>query len=78
MMTPVARIYHDRLRRDVARQVRSAMALQRLGKSGFGRSLIVGGAGLAPWILPMMAAWSRVPDRALRDLGVAAEPGTKG
>ena len=67
-----ARTYHARLRSDVARQVRSATALQRVGDSGLGRAFIMTSAALAPPLLSMMAAWSRVPDRALRDLGVPA------
>lgn len=65
-----AHTYHARVRSDVARQVRSATALQRLGDSGVGRSFIMASAGLAPHLLPMMAAWSRLPDRALQELGV--------
>jgi flavin-dependent dehydrogenase len=65
-----AHTYHTRVRSDVARQVRSATALQRLGDSRLGRSFIMASAVLAPHLLPMMAAWSRLPDRALKELGV--------
>jgi flavin-dependent dehydrogenase len=66
-----ARAYHAQLRKDVAWQVRSATTLQRLGDGGLGRSLIMASATLAPHLLSAMATLSRVPDRALRELGVA-------
>lgn len=69
--------YHDFLRRDVRRQVRSATALQRLGGNRFGQSFILAAAAIAPSILSAMASWSRVPDRALRDSGISVSLETR-
>ncbi len=68
--TPAA--YHAAFRRDCARQIARATALQRLGTGGVGRRLVVGGIGLLPGLLRWAAALTRVPPAALARAGIAA------
>ncbi|HZZ34550.1 MAG TPA: hypothetical protein VFE03_02400, partial [Caulobacteraceae bacterium] len=62
--------YHRRLRADLHRQVRLAAWLQRAVQAWPGP--ILAGLGLAPRMLGLLAAWTRVPDHALRREGLAA------
>ena len=64
--------YHARLRADVSRQVSLATALQRLASTRLGRGGVLAGAAAAPAALRALAAWTRVPDRALRRAAGAA------
>jgi flavin-dependent dehydrogenase len=60
-----ASAYHARLRRDVARQVALAIRLQRLCEAAPGRAALLALAGLAPALLTLAAAWTRIPARAI-------------
>jgi flavin-dependent dehydrogenase len=61
--------YQARLRGDVARQVRLATGLQRLGSSRSGRFALIAGLGAAPAALAALARWTRVEPRALARAG---------
>ena len=63
--------YHARLRADIARPVRLASWLQRRVETWPGRRPIVFGLGLFPRSLARIAAWTRVPEPALRRAGLA-------
>lgn len=60
-----ASAYHDRLRGDVARQVGLAARLQRLCETPLGRGALLRLAALAPSLLTLAAARTRVPARAI-------------
>ncbi len=62
--------YHAAFRRDCARQIGRATALQRLGEGRTGRRLLVGGIGLLPGLLRWAAAATRVPPAALHRAGL--------
>ena len=66
-----AAAYHARLRGDVARPIRLASWLQRRVETWPGRQSAVFGLGLLPRSLARLAAWTRVPERALRRAGLA-------
>lgn len=57
------------LRRDVARQVRLAMAVQRLARTRWGPLALVAGFGALPGALSALARLTRVPPRALARVG---------
>ena len=63
--------YHAAFRRDCARQIGRATALQRGGETGVGRRVIVAGIGVLPGLLRWAAAWTRVPPAALHRAGLA-------
>ncbi len=63
--------YHAAFRRDCARQIGRATALQRLGEGGAGRQIVLAGIGVLPRLLRWAAALTRVPPAALRRAGVA-------
>ncbi len=63
--------YHAAFRRDCARQIGRATALQRLADGGAGRRLVLAGIGVLPGLLRWAAALTRVPPAALRRAGVA-------
>lgn len=65
-----AHAYHRRLAGDVARQIRLAVWLQRRAEGWPGRHAAVAGLSLIPSALPRLAAWTRVPDAALRRAGL--------
>ncbi len=71
-----ASAYH----RDVARQLRGqimlASALDRISQAGLGRRALGEACRLYPGLLTVLAAWTRVPGRALGQAGpaVAVEP----
>ncbi|MBU6365290.1 MAG: electron transfer flavoprotein [Gemmatimonadetes bacterium] len=56
-------------RRDVARQVRLAMAVQRLARTRWGPLALVAGFGALPGALSALARLTRVPPRALARVG---------
>lgn len=62
--------YHRRLESDVARQIRLAVWLQRRAEGWPGRHAAIGALSLIPSALPRLAAWTRVPDAALRRAGL--------
>ncbi|MGA0601365.1 NAD(P)/FAD-dependent oxidoreductase [Caulobacter sp. KR2-114] len=62
--------YHRRLADDVGRQIRLAVWLQRRAEGWPGRHAAVGALGLVPAALPRLAAWTRVPEAALRRAGL--------
>ena len=64
--------YHRCLRADIAGPLRRAGALYRLGRSGAGQATIVTAAALAPAVLRLAAALTRVPDRAIARLMLQA------
>ncbi|MFI4976481.1 MAG: NAD(P)/FAD-dependent oxidoreductase [Caulobacterales bacterium] len=64
--------YHAALRADVAPHVRLATWMQRRVEGWPGRHAVVFGLGLVPGALQRFAAWTRVPEPALRRAGVAA------
>lgn len=64
--------YHARLIADVGRQVRLAAWMQRAAEGFPGRHAAVAGLSLVPGALAALAAWTRVPDRALRRAGLTA------
>ncbi len=66
-----ARAYHARLRADLSRQVRLATWLQRAADAWPGPVLAT--LGLMPHALRHLAAWTRVPETALRRAGVGAQ-----
>ena len=66
-----AAAYHARLRGDVARPIRLASWLQRRMETWPGRKSAVLGLSLLPRSLAHLAAWTRVPERALRRAGGA-------
>ena len=63
--------YHAAFRRDCARQIGRATALQRIGETGLGRRALVAGIGVVPGLLRWAAAATRVPPAALRRTGLA-------
>lgn len=65
-----ARAYHRRLQGDVARQIQLAVWLQRRAEGWPGRHAAIAALGLIPSALPQLAAWTRVPDAALRRAGL--------
>ncbi|MBS0410088.1 MAG: FAD-dependent monooxygenase [Proteobacteria bacterium] len=65
-----AAAYHRRLRGDVGRQVALATWLQRRAEGWPGRHAAVWALGLAPAAIDRLAAWTRVPDAALRRAGL--------
>ena len=67
-----AAAYHAAFRRDCARQIGRAAALQRGGETVMGRRLLVAGIGLLPGLLRWAAALTRVPPAALIRAGLAA------
>lgn len=67
--------YHQRLRRDVGRQIGLATWLQRRVEGWPGPTAAVAGLGLWPGGLDRLAAWTRIPGSALRRTGVPATPG---
>ncbi len=62
--------YHAAFRRDVARQIRRATRLQRLGEARAGRPLLLGAIAAVPGLLRAAAAATRVPTAALRAAGL--------
>lgn len=62
--------YHTRLRQDVGRQIRLAVWLQRRAEGWPGRHAAVWGLGLVPGGLHRLAAWTRVPQAALKRAGL--------
>jgi len=60
--------YHTALRDDLRRQVRLATGMQRAADAWPGP--ILAALGLAPRLLGLLAAWTRVPPRALRRVGL--------
>ncbi|MFI4933015.1 MAG: NAD(P)/FAD-dependent oxidoreductase [Caulobacterales bacterium] len=69
-----ARDYHQRLRRDVRRQIGLAVNLQRWANSATGRLATVGALSLAPGLMRMIAARTRLPEAALRRSGLTTTP----
>jgi flavin-dependent dehydrogenase len=65
-----ADLYHRRMRRDIAGQIRRAGALYRVGRSGPGQEILMRLAALWPYGLRLAAAMTRVPDSALRRVGI--------
>lgn len=65
-----ASAYQRRLHDDVARQVRLATRLQRLGTSRTGRFALIAGLGALPAALAALARWTRVEPQALARVGV--------
>ena len=63
--------YQHRLRRDVRAQVARATWLQRAAQHPSGRAALLAGLGLAPAVLRLIAAMTRVPTPALRRAGLA-------
>ena len=63
--------YHAAFRRDCARQIGRATALQRAGEGRAGRRLVMAGVGLLPGLLRWAAKLTRVPPAALRRAGLA-------
>jgi flavin-dependent dehydrogenase len=61
-----AAAYHQRIRRDIAGQIRRASLLHRIGRAPLGQAALMGLAGLWPQWLRLATAATRVPDRALR------------
>jgi flavin-dependent dehydrogenase len=66
-----ARAYHARLRADLARQVRLATWLQRATDAWPGP--VLAALSVMPQALRLLAAWTRVPEAALRRTGVGAQ-----
>lgn len=64
--------YHVRLRRDVGRQIRLAIWLQRRAEGWPGRHAAVWGLRLVPGGIDRLASWTRVPKAALRRVGLDA------
>lgn len=64
--------YHAAFRRDCARQIGRATALQRAIEGRTKQRLLVAGVGLLPGLLRWAAAATRVPPAALRRAGLAA------
>jgi hypothetical protein len=64
--------FHRRLRADVARPVAIATWLQRRMEGWPGRHVAARFLGVFPEGLEHLASWTRVPEAALRRLGVAA------
>jgi flavin-dependent dehydrogenase len=62
--------YHARLRADVGRQVALALWLQRRAEGWPGRGAVLRGLGLLPGGVARLAAWTRVPQVALRRAGL--------
>ncbi|KPF75785.1 hypothetical protein IP88_07020 [alpha proteobacterium AAP81b] len=62
--------FQAQLRRDVARPVRLATALQRLAGTALGRFALVAGLGALPAALTTLARWTRVEPKALARIGV--------
>jgi flavin-dependent dehydrogenase len=62
--------YHRRLRRDVGRQIALATWLQRRAQGWPGRHAAVWALGLVPAAIDRLAAWTRIPDVALRRSGL--------
>ncbi len=63
--------YHARMRRDVAFQVGLATGLQRFGQTRLGKGVILSALQFNPHALSALARWTRVPEPALRRVGVA-------
>lgn len=61
--------FQSRLRRDVARQVGLATALQRFGTTAAGRFALVAGLAAVPAALATLARWTRVEPAALQRAG---------
>ena len=57
--------FQARLRRDVGRQVRLAMLVQRVGTSSAGRFALAMGLGAVPSLLTQLARWTRIPESRL-------------
>jgi len=62
--------YHRRLRQDVGRQIALATWLQRRAQGWPGRHAAVWALGLVPAAIDRLAAWTRIPDVALRRSGL--------
>jgi flavin-dependent dehydrogenase len=65
-----AAAYHARIRADVGRQVGLATWMQRAAEGFPGRHAAVAGLSLVPGALAALAAWTRVPQSALRRAGL--------
>jgi len=63
--------FQARLRHDVAAQVGRATWLQRAAQRPAGRAMLLAGLGLAPAVLRIVAAMTRVPTPALLRAGLA-------
>ncbi len=64
--------YHAAFRRDCARQIGRATALQRGAEGRTGRRLVMAGVGALPALLGWAAGLTRVPPAALRRAGVTS------
>ena len=69
---PASRAYHDRIRRDIGGQIRFASVLHHAGRSPRTQAMLVRACRAWPGALRWIAAWTRVPDFALKRAGIAA------
>lgn len=64
-------LYHERLRHDVARQVRLATWIQRCGENALGRRALVTASSWMPRTMSAIAARTRVSAGAMRAAGIS-------
>jgi flavin-dependent dehydrogenase len=61
-------VYQRRLARDISAQVWRATAISKLLVSRKGQVAAMGFARAMPWIMPLLAGLTRIPDRAMQSL----------